>query len=87
MDSLEEIEPNVYDAGADFKMIITAIGAFNSDRYGNDYKSDWNRPKLGSSHFCTSYIRNDMLGTAPIRGVCYGFNNMAENALVLSRFK
>lgn len=87
VDSLEEIEPNVYDAGADFKMIITAIGAFNSDRYGNDYKSDWNRPKLGSSHFCTSYIRNDMLGTAPIRGVCYGFNNMAENALVLSRFK
>ena len=82
----KEIEDNVYDAGVDFSMIITAIGAFeesNSNSNGN-YMQDWNRPKISTQHISTSYIRNDMLGTAPVRSICYGFNKMADDSLMAS---
>ena len=74
---------NVYEAGTDFKMIITAIGAY-SGISPDDYKEDWNRPTIASQHFCSSYIRNDMIGTAPIKNICYGFSEMKEDALMLS---
>ncbi|MBR3134467.1 MAG: hypothetical protein IKG56_03305 [Clostridia bacterium] len=74
---------NIYEAGTDFKMIITAVGAY-SGTSPDDYKEDWNRPAIASQHFCASYIRNDMIGTAPIRTICYGFSEMKEDALMLS---
>lgn len=74
---------NVYSAGTDFKMIITSVGAYYSNIIA-DYKEDWNRPAIGSQHFCASYIRNDMLGHAPIRSICYGFEEMKEDSLMLS---
>lgn len=75
---------NIYEAGTDFRMIITSIGAFIDERDINNYKDDWNRPVLSSQHFCASYIRNDMIGTAPINSICYGFLQMKEDALMLS---
>ena len=74
---------NLYSAGTDFKMIITSVGAYWTNEV-TDYKEDWNRPAIGSQHFCASYIRNDMLGHAPIPHICYGFSEMKEDSLMLS---
>lgn len=69
---------------SEFKMILTSIGAFVREGGNVNEKENWNRKSLASPHFCTSYVRNDMLGTAPIHSFCYGFNEMSEDSLVLS---
>lgn len=71
------------DAGVDFNMIITSIGAYR-ENLNTDYASDWNRDITNSHNFSCSYIGNDMLGTAPITNVCYGFNEMSQESLQLS---
>ena len=76
-------EENLYSAGTNFKMIITSVAPFVYNEIEN-YKKDWNRPSIGSQHFCASYIRNDMLGHAIIPHVCYGFEQMSLDSLVLS---
>jgi len=82
-EDLVEGYTNVYNAGTDFKMIITAVGAYceNNDQ---DYRESWNRPAIATQHFCTSYIRNDMIGTAEVQSICYGFSEMKEDSLMLS---
>ena len=84
IENLKTIEENVYDAGTDFNILMTSIGAYAVNNDIKDYKKDWNRPSLNSPHVCCSYIRNDMIGTAPIRGICYGFNEMEPYSLVES---
>ena len=66
----EKIEEGIYDAGTDFKMIITSLGAFHYEGIDN-YANNWNRPAIAAQHFCASYIRNDMIGTAPVHNICY----------------
>ena len=78
------IEGNIYEAGTDFKMIITSIGALSYNDLESGYKSNWNRPSLSTQHFCASYIRNDMLGTADVKSICYGFTDMDDDSLMLS---
>ena len=78
------IGENMYSAGTDFKMIITSIGAFSREKRQSNYKNDWNSPRISTQHLCTSYIRQDMMGTAPIHDICYGFDCMREDSLVLS---
>ena len=85
--NLTEIEPNIYKAGTNFKIIMTSLQAFsgkhdNEKKYEN-YRENWNRPKLGTAHFCTSYIRNDMMGMAEIGKVCFGFSEMDNSSLLL----
>lgn len=65
-----EVEDGIYEAGPEFEMIITSLGAFHGHKIEN-YKSDWNRPSIATQHFCASYIRNDMIGTAPVHNICY----------------
>lgn len=83
-------EVPIYNAGTDFKMIIHSVAAYtnpftNEDREkAKNYKNDWNRPSISSQQVCTSYIRNDMLGTAKINSICYGFTNLKEDSLMLS---
>ncbi len=83
VENLEKIGENMYDAGVDFSIISTSIGAYVANN-PEDYKKDWNRPSLGSPHFCTNFIRNDMMGTAPVPHVMYGFSSMSEDSLVLA---
>ena len=78
-----ELGEGIYSAGTDFKMIITSLGAYEENTPSN-YKEDWNRPSIDTQHFCASYIRNDMIGTSEIPNVCYGFNEMSEDALIKS---
>lgn len=82
--NLEELEPNVYKAGTDFNIIITSVGAFSDkeNKEQENYRESWNRPKIKTSHLCASYIRNDMLGIAPLSNVCYGFRDMEQSSLV-----
>ena len=76
---------NVYNAGTDFKMLVTSVAPYvDRNKKIPNYKGDWNRPAIGSQHFCASYIRQDMLGCAPIPHVAYGFSSMDEEALMLS---
>lgn len=74
---------NVYEAGTDFKMLIHSVSAYTEEKVVN-YKESWNRPAIASQHLCASYIRNDMIATAPISEVCYGFSNLKDDALMLS---
>lgn len=81
----EENEENIYEAGTDFKIIMTSVKAFGmKTRIDGSYEEDWNRPSLESQYFCTSYIRNDMIGRAPVYSVCYGFSEMQEDSLLMA---
>lgn len=59
----EEINKiKVYDAGLDFKMIVTAIGAYQSNFEGKEnYSEYWNSPKIRSHSNCCSLIGNTNL--------------------------
>lgn len=84
-------QENLYNAGTNFKMIVTAVGAYSADmsifneiEYTN-YKESWNRPIMGTQHFCCSYIGNEMLETAVDHNsncVFYGFDQMSEDSLM-----
>lgn len=83
VEGLEAIEENVYDAGTEFNILMTSIGAYHHADI-NNYNEDWNRPSLSSPHICCSYIRNDMIGTAPVHNICYGFSEMKPYSLAES---
>lgn len=79
---------DIYEAGTDFKIVITAIGAYqsgfeNKDNY-NDY---WNSKKIRSHGNCCSLIANNNLSTAKIKNVCLGFTDFSEDMLLLSGHK
>ena len=82
----KKIGENIYEAGTDFRMIITSIAAFNHNQPEN-YERDWNKSLIGTQHFCTNYIRNDMMGKAPEPHLCYGFASMEQDALMMSGTK
>ena len=82
--SKDLVGENIYEAGVNFKIIITSVAAYVRATMCENYKEDWNRPTIQSQHMCTSYIRNDMIGMAPVHDICYGFNNMEENSLMLA---
>lgn len=74
----------VYDAGLDFKMTVTAVGAFQTE-YGDkeNYHTYWNSPTIRSHGNCCSLIANNNLATAPIRNIVLGFSSMNDNMLLL----
>lgn len=81
-EELKGLNLNVYDAGTDFKMIITSVAPYSQEK-PSDFKADWNQSTIASQYFCASYIRNDMLARADIPHLCYGFIEMKDDALVL----
>lgn len=75
----------VYDAGLDFKMIVTVIGAYQgnfSDK--ENYSEYWNSPKIRSHGNCCSLIGNSNLSMATVKNVIFGFSTMSDNMLLLS---
>lgn len=88
LNQLSELGSNIYDAGTDFKIIMTSVGAFVEQKKNRtNYYEDWNRADIACQHMCTSYIRDDMMGTAPINNICYGFSEMAEGSLIMRRYR
>ena len=78
----------IYDAGTDFKMIVTAIGAYQSNFENQEnYKEYWNSPTIRSHGNCCSLIGNDNLSMANVKNVIFGFSTMDENMLLLSSTK
>ena len=78
-----KVGENIYEAGTDFDMIITSVAAYYHNEPEN-YERDWNKSLISTQHFCTSYIRNDMMGTAKIPHLCYGFVDMQPDSLMLA---
>ena len=85
-------DENIYELPTDsngdvrkFNILLTSIAAFK-DRNSviNDYFDQWNRPDIHSLHFCSSYIGREMLSLAPIQHICFGFNNVIDDSLLLS---
>lgn len=81
----------VYNAGTNFNMNVHVIGAYNpAYKAPVNFKDDWNMPKMGSRHFCTSYIGNNFIGFARtkwygnMKGPTLGFANLAPESLLAS---
>jgi len=75
----------VYDAGLDFKMIVTAIGAYQSDFKDQDnYSKYWNSSTIRSHGNCCSLIGNNNLSMAKVKNIILGFSTMNDNMLLLS---
>ena len=64
-------------------MVITSLSPYtNAPSKRQNYKKDWNRSEKGTQHFCTCYIRSDMLGVPEIKSLCYGFFELSEDSLI-----
>lgn len=75
----------VYDAGIDFKMIVTAIGAYQGKFQDQDnYSEYWNSSYIRSHGNCCSLIGNNNLSMAKVKNVILGFSTMSDNMLLLS---
>lgn len=75
----------VYDAGTDFKMIVTAIGAYQGNFKDQDnYSEYWNSPHIRSHGNCCSLIGNNNLSMAEAKNIILGFSTMSTNMLLLS---
>lgn len=75
----------IFEAGTDFKMIVTAIGAYQGDFGSKDnYMEYWNSPTIRSHGNCCSLIGNNNLSMANPKNVIFGFSSMDDNMLLLS---
>ena len=80
-----EGEDNIYNAGVDFNMIVHSVSALSIEKDEKWRKDAWMRPNQESRNICASYIRHDMMATAPISSICFGFNNIeAEHLNMMS---
>ena len=91
----KQIDENIYELPIDengnvkkFNILLTSISAFR-DTYEriDNYFDRWNKTDLTSLHFCASYIGREMLSLAPIPHVCFGFNQITEDSLLLSSYQ
>lgn len=83
-----EDDVKMFDAGTDFKMIVTAIGAYQNDfKEKDNYKEYWNSPTIRSHGNCCSLIGNNNLSMANPKNVIFGFSTMDDNMLLLSSSK
>ena len=84
--SFEEIDGvKVYDSSLDFKMIVTAIGAYQAHFPNPDnYSNYWNSNKILSHGNCCSLIGNSNITMAKVRNVILGFSSMDDNMLLAS---
>lgn len=72
----------VYDAGTDFQMIITSVGAYQGNFKTDNYYEYWNSPHIRSHGNCCSLVANNNLSTAAIRGICMGFSEFEPGMLL-----
>lgn len=75
----EEEGISIYDAGTDFKICMTAIGAYqNNFSDKENYSTYWNSRKIMAHTSSCSLIANNNLTTAKISNICLGFSNFEE---------
>jgi len=59
IEEAENLYDNIYEVKGDFRMIIHSTGAFTNHDKERDYKKSWNRKKIKSQYFSTSYISSE----------------------------
>ena len=76
----------VYEAQDDFILLVHSTDAYGQLKLiGNNYKRSWNESDRTENHgICCSIIANDYLGTAAIKDVLLGFNDISDLSLVKS---
>lgn len=74
----------IYDAGENFIIELTSLGAYSKYDVNANFNDEWNRKLIKSHGFCTTPIANNNIATARIKYVALGFNDFAENSLLLS---
>lgn len=74
----------IYDAGENFIIELTSLGAYSKYDVNANFNDEWNRKLIKSHGFCTTPIANNNMATARIKYVALGFNDFAENSLLLS---
>lgn len=75
----------VYDAGVDFKIILTSVGAYQPElETQSNYFEYWNQKSIRSHGNCCSLVANNNLTTASIKNICLGFSNFPNGSLLLS---
>lgn len=75
----------IFDAGTDFKVILTSVGAYKPEMETQlNYSQYWNSNSIRSHGNCCSLIANNNLSTATIRNICLGFSNFEDGMLLLS---
>ena len=75
----------IYDAGTDFKIILTSVGAYKPEmETQSNYSQYWNNNSIRSHGNCCSLIANNNLSTATIRNICLGFSAFEDGMLLLS---
>ena len=73
-----------YDTDDDFSMQIHALGAYRTFERPDNFKDNWNRPKIAYHGICTSFITNDEIATARVKHPLLGFSEYEESALLLA---
>ena len=74
----------VYDAGTDFKIILTSVGSYQPELGEQEnYANYWNSRSIRSHGNCCSLIANNNLSTAVIRNICLGFSDFEDGMLLL----
>lgn len=74
----------IYDSGVDFMIELTSLGAYSNYDVNANFCDEWNRKLIESHGFCTTPIANNNIATARIKYLALGFNDFAENSLLLS---
>lgn len=77
-------ELKVYQVQENFNMIIHALGAYSGRKEIQNYRDNWNIAKMRYHGLCTSYIGNNLIATARVSDVIYGFDSIEKTPLLLS---
>ena len=78
----------VYDAGVDFKMVVTALGAYQADFDNKEnYSEYWNSSIIQTHTNSCSLIANNNLSMATIKNVIFGFSSMDDAMLMDSSYR
>ena len=72
----------IYNAGTDFKVIMTSVGAYQGNLKVDNYSEYWNSPHIRSHGNCCSLVANNNLSTATINNICFGFSEFEPGMLL-----
>ena len=75
-------KPQFYILDGDFNLQIHNLGAYRDWIRPENFKDDWERPKIAHHGICTSYISNNQIANARVRHPVYGFSEYEESALL-----
>ncbi len=78
----KNIHPDIYIMDGDFNLQIHALGAYRDWNVPDNFKEDWERPKIAYHGICTSFIGNNQIANARTKHPIYGFSNYEDSALL-----